>query len=150
MTCHPTDVDNLVPEGHKSASEDATKHECTGSLVLIQRELRVFERDVQGYDKRAPFLSRDGLIWWAVNRGSAIAGTILGGPPMPVLVDDQSIYYEPLARARTPECSSLESAASSTASSGCSRGTKPSPSSRPAVARSDAPAAGCSTSHDHD
>ena len=99
MTCHPTDPNNLVPEDHTPAPEDGTTLECTGALVLIQRELRVFERDVHGYSKRAPFLSRQGLLWWAVKRGSALAGTIVGGPPMPVLVDDQSIYYGPLARA---------------------------------------------------
>jgi len=38
MTCHPTDPDNPVPEGAARPAPGHATRECTGSLVLVQRE----------------------------------------------------------------------------------------------------------------
>jgi hypothetical protein len=43
MSCHPTDPDNLVPEGAREVPVDTVTRECAGMLVLIQRELRIFD-----------------------------------------------------------------------------------------------------------
>lgn len=94
MTCHPTDPHNAVPDGCKPAPE-GPPNECTGSLILIHREIRAFEADPRGYSFRSPSLSREGIHWWAIAR-SVLAGTLVGGPPMPVLDDDPDIRYTPL------------------------------------------------------
>lgn len=100
MTCHPTDPDNLVPEGHRAPPDDSQKHECAGSLILVIRELRAIEADPKSYPRRFPFLSKSGVLWWAFSR-SVFAGTLLGSDPLPLLEDDPEIYYAPLAKARS-------------------------------------------------
>lgn len=99
MTCHPTDTNNLVPEGHREPPESAVRHECTGALILVQRELRHVEVNPTGYPRRFPFLSKSGVLWWAFSR-CVLADTLLGADPMPALEDDPEIYYAPLAKAR--------------------------------------------------
>lgn len=117
MSCHPTDVRNEVPDGHRAAPDGSIMHECAGSLLLVQRELTEAQRvGVESYPKRMPFLSKSGLRWWGLAR-VVFAGTPVGGPPMPVIDEDPDIYYAPIARARTRPCSSSSpaSAGSSTA-----------------------------------
>lgn len=117
MSCHPTDPRNEVPDGHRAAPDGSIMHECAGSLLLVQRELTEAQRvGVESYPKRAPFLSKSGLRWWAISR-CVLAGTPVGGPPMPVIEEDPDIYYAPIARARTRACSSHASTGSSTACS---------------------------------
>jgi hypothetical protein len=43
MTCHPTDPSNPVPEGHPCVPEGAQTLECSGALILQQRELMRFQ-----------------------------------------------------------------------------------------------------------
>lgn len=40
MTCHPTDPDNPVPEGWRKAPLGRATAECTGALILQQREMQ--------------------------------------------------------------------------------------------------------------
>lgn len=40
MTCHPTDPDNPVPEGWRQAPLGRATAECTGALILQQREMQ--------------------------------------------------------------------------------------------------------------
>lgn len=52
MTCHPTDPDNPVEaewleKGVRAAPEGAKTHECTGALILQQREFMRLQRFVQ-------------------------------------------------------------------------------------------------------
>lgn len=56
MSCHPTDPDNPVPEGHRAAPEDSIVKECTGALVLQQREVMNFQaaKDRGAYRKQHP------------------------------------------------------------------------------------------------
>jgi len=94
MTCHPTDPDNVVPEGCKAAPDDGETYECTGALVLVIRELRAFEKDPKVYFKRegpSRRMTRRGMWFWGVQRASGLAGTIMGGEPIPNLEDDPEI-----------------------------------------------------------
>lgn len=94
MTCHPTDPNNPVPEGCPSTPEGKKTHECTGALILIIRELRAAEADMQGYLRRggpSRKLTRDGILYWGVQRASGLAGTIMGAEPIPLLEDDPEI-----------------------------------------------------------
>lgn len=43
MSCHRTDVSNPVPDGHQVPPEDSTVKECTGALILQQREVMNFQ-----------------------------------------------------------------------------------------------------------
>ncbi len=43
MTCHPTDPNNPVPDGHPKPSGDTEVRECAGALALLQLELRRLE-----------------------------------------------------------------------------------------------------------
>lgn len=40
MTCHPTDPTNPLPEGSRAVPEGTTTRECTGGLIVIQREMQ--------------------------------------------------------------------------------------------------------------
>lgn len=100
MTCHPTDPDNEVPEGHRPAPEGNDARECAGALILVQRELKLLEKDPKGYLKARPGgLTKAGLHWWAIAR-CFYAGTPLGGPSIPVLKDDPDIRFTPIEAAR--------------------------------------------------
>lgn len=43
MTCHPTDPTNPLPPGFDPLPEGVVTHECTGALILQQRELMRFQ-----------------------------------------------------------------------------------------------------------
>lgn len=89
MSCHPTDPNNEVPEGHGTPAPDGNQPtECAGALIMVQRELRRFEAESSTYLKtRKRGLTREGLLWWGVSRCS-MAGTPFGGPSMPLIKDD--------------------------------------------------------------
>lgn len=93
MTCHPTDTDNLVPEGSLQVPEGTEKKECAGALLLITRELRLLEKDPKGYIKanRGRGLTKDGIAWWALARCQFANVPHVGGPPIPIIEEDSDI-----------------------------------------------------------
>lgn len=102
MTCHPTDPNNLVPDSWPvKPKAGVTTVECSGALLLVQRELRLYERLVAKYDRAATKryrvlhprgLTTTGAFFWAGARGT-FAGTVVGGAPMPVIEDDPDVGY---------------------------------------------------------
>lgn len=56
MSCHPTDPSNEVPEGVKPVAESVEPHECTGALILQQREMMRLQDSVnfKSYRKEHP------------------------------------------------------------------------------------------------
>lgn len=48
---HPTDPNNEVPEGSRAAPDGSEPKECAGALLLVQKELNVFQKDPKGYLK---------------------------------------------------------------------------------------------------
>jgi hypothetical protein len=108
MTCHPTDKDNPLPEGAKPVPEGTIRHECAGSLLLVQRELRIIEqyyaqkKTAKEYLKdRRQGLSKHGVAWWGISRCS-LANTIMGGPSMPTIEECPDIGYAPLEALDVP------------------------------------------------
>lgn len=79
MTCHPTDPEN------QPVKEEQRTRECTGAVVLMQRELNAFEEavDMTTYRRgRSLAATREGLLSHAVAAlpypmGRGLAGTIL-------------------------------------------------------------------------
>ena len=100
MTCHPTDPDNERPEDWKEVPKEAKTKECAGALLLIQRELDLFKKDIKAYAKgrMRKGLSKYGVAWWGISRCS-LAGTPFGGSHMPKIDEDPDIQYEPLKKA---------------------------------------------------
>jgi hypothetical protein len=97
MTCHPTDPDNEVPEHWKEVPKETQTKECAGALLLIIREIKLLEKDVDGYLKsKRRGLTKAGLTWWAMGRCGPAAGTPLGGPSISLIEEDPDIQYEPL------------------------------------------------------
>lgn len=103
MTCHPTDPENPVPEGWRSAPVDAKTRECAGALILQQREFMRWQDDCFGNLKVYRRLHVRGLtiegIWAIASRAVLHNVPILGvgGPEMskPNL-NDAEVGYEPL------------------------------------------------------
>lgn len=95
MTCHPTDPNNEVPEGCRAAPEGAEAKECAGALLLVQKELNIFQKDPKGYLKARGRrgLSKYGIAWWGISRCS-LGGTPMGGDKMSVIADDPDIQFE--------------------------------------------------------
>lgn len=100
MTCHPTDPNNPVPEGCPAVPEGTETKECTGSLLLVMRELKMIEKfgDVMPYLRMRGRvgLSKDGVVHWVLGRVK-LGGTIMGsGAALPALDDDPGVQYKPL------------------------------------------------------
>lgn len=97
MTCHPTDPNNDVPDGHRTPPKGSQAKECAGALLLVQRELNRFQKDPKGYCKARGRrgLSKEGIAWWGFSR-CALAGTPLGGDSMPMIKEDPDILFEGL------------------------------------------------------
>lgn len=94
MSCHPTDVNNEVPDGHKPVPEGTKMMECAGALLLVQRELRRAQADPKNYDKRAPGLSRHGLLHWI----ERVLFVPPNGARIAEIMEDPDVFFEPLAR----------------------------------------------------
>lgn len=103
MTCHPTDprMNDMVGAADDEVREDATTHECTGSLVLVQRELMVLQKafgsDPARYAReRRGGLTKAGMVE-AVSRyffgGSPRGGMAMSRPDL----GDTEVDYGPLA-----------------------------------------------------
>lgn len=101
MTCHLTDHNNPVPEGAKPVSEAVQTVECSGALLIVQRELLLYERLIVKHDTEATRVYRAlrprgltvrGAFFWAASR-AVFAGTPLGGQPMPKIEDDPEVGY---------------------------------------------------------
>jgi len=102
MTCHPTDPDNPLPPGARALPEDVKTRECTGALIVVQREVTKFQecaaqaeaagkRDGFGrYQKMQPCGMTIGGILATAER-ALFGGTVLGGTKMtlPNLNDDE-------------------------------------------------------------
>lgn len=92
MSCHKTDPNNPVPEGTQPVPEGTPVHECTGALVLQQKEIMLFQRccdearavgDVDGFKRyRAAggTMTRQGIL--IVVERFLFGGSALGGLKM--------------------------------------------------------------------
>jgi hypothetical protein len=89
MSCHPTDPRMAEFAGYEPLAARDTAHECTGSLILVQREFMLFQqmceadpkgkKTLQAYRRRRPNgLTRNGLLE-VINRGLFGHIPILGG-----------------------------------------------------------------------
>ena len=61
MSCHKTDPDNRVPEGTAPVSEDVEPCECTGALILQQREVMKFQEHCKAAEAEVLSSDRGGL-----------------------------------------------------------------------------------------
>jgi hypothetical protein len=105
QSCHLTDPrhpDHITA----GAAPNATPQECPGSVILIVRELKRIMSSVYigedgavntealvAYlrDKSRRRLSRDGILYWGVQRAGPLAGVpFVGGRPLPI-VDDEDL-----------------------------------------------------------
>lgn len=86
MSCHPTDPRMAEFEGYEALADREVTHECSGALVIVQREFMVFQnmaladpkgkKVLQNYRKARPNgMTRYGLI--AVSERAMLGGTIL-------------------------------------------------------------------------
>ncbi len=93
QSCHLTDPSN---EDHVAAgaSEGAKAKECPGSVIIMIRENHILNRylDEDGrrgfarYSRDRFGFNRDGACWWA-----ARDIPLIGGPPMPKVLDDPEV-----------------------------------------------------------
>lgn len=79
MTCHPTDPTNPIPEGARAVPDGTTTRECTGAIILQQREVMVvqdMEVDMKRYRRERPRgMTREGF-------GEILARAVFGGVPV--------------------------------------------------------------------
>jgi hypothetical protein len=108
MSCHPTDPRMAEFAGYESLADRVSTNECSGALVIVQREFMVFQnmaladpenkKTLQQYRKARPNgLTREGLITLAER--AMLGGTILNPIAMarPNLGDEE-IGYAAVAR----------------------------------------------------
>jgi hypothetical protein len=105
MSCHPTDPRNPVPAGHRPAPAHAVTRECTGALILQQRELLYFQdecgADLRAYRRRHPMgLLRDGLL--TLVERALFSGTSIGGVTMTRPDLNQPVSHPPLGAWQPP------------------------------------------------
>lgn len=90
MTCHGTDPDNEPLPGKAAPKDGHPTAECTGALVLIQRELQRVNDDIEAggnltaYRRENPNgLTREGMAVHAMNVqwGGAMPGTLQMAKP---------------------------------------------------------------------
>lgn len=92
MTCHPTDPEMAEFEGHEKTAERPVTHECTGALIVQQREVMRFQEccheaeedgkkdGFQRYRRKYPKgMTRNGLAEVAF---TFVSGGGFGGMPM--------------------------------------------------------------------
>lgn len=80
MSCHPTDPDNLVPEGQRPVPDSAKTRECTGALILMQREIMRFQNEAAGDIGRYRRLFPGGLM--KAGLVAVVHRHLYGGVPM--------------------------------------------------------------------
>lgn len=103
MSCHPTDPRMAEFKGYEALADRASTNECTGALVIVQREFMAFQgiaeanpeskKVLQLYRKqRSNGLAREGLI--ALMERAMLGGTILNPIAMsrPNLGDEEIGY----------------------------------------------------------
>lgn len=81
MSCHKTDPSNPVPEGVDPVKAGTTVHECTGALILQQREMMNFQacKSLPTYKAQHPKgMTRTGLLV-LVERSMFGGVPVLGG-----------------------------------------------------------------------
>ena len=108
MSCHPTDPRNPVPEGMPTPNVGDATHECTGALILQQRELMLaqenFHSDTREYRKARPFgMPRAGfaqLVARALFGGTiALPGQAMARPNL----NERSVFYTVLGEWKAPK-----------------------------------------------
>lgn len=90
MSCHPTDPGNPVSEraqavGYRPAPEHSQVRECTGALVIQQREFMLlqdgYNADLKRYRRERPKgMTKEGL--WSLIERAVFGGTPIGGHAM--------------------------------------------------------------------
>jgi hypothetical protein len=100
QTCHPTDPshpDHIAA----GAKPGATLRECSGSVILVIRELLAIKGDAEiigpeeidaYWERRCRGLTRTGILEWLVQRASMAGVPYIGGRQIPkVDIDDAAV-----------------------------------------------------------
>lgn len=103
MSCHPTDPRMAEFEGYEALAVRESTNECTGALIIVQREWMVFQnlalenpkskKTLQTYKKLRPNgMTREGLI--LIAERAMFGGTFLNPVAMarPNLGDEEVGY----------------------------------------------------------
>jgi hypothetical protein len=112
MSCHPTDPRMIAFEGYEDNANRETTHECTGGLILQQREFMIFQAIVEGQKDaqkktglrdythdRPNGLTRGGLI--AMMERAVFGGTPFDSVAMSTPdLDNNAIGYAEIGRKR--------------------------------------------------
>lgn len=85
MSCHPTDPSNPLPPGFEPLPDGVETHECTGGLIVQQREMMAFQcecrSDLKTYRaQRSSGMTREGLL--SLVERAMFGGTCFGGTAM--------------------------------------------------------------------
>lgn len=99
MTCHPTDPRMGEFEHAPKVKPDGTTHECTGALILQQRELMRYQEATDpggtgSYPTRAPWMSRRGLL--RIAERAMFGHTFLDREMSRPNLNDADVGYPPL------------------------------------------------------
>lgn len=108
MSCHPTDSRMAEFEGYEQTGEREVTHECTGALIVVQREFMRYQEILEQHpeadarevmrlyrEQRPGGLTRDGLVQVlerAMFGGTALGGIVMARPNL----NDCEVGYEPL------------------------------------------------------
>lgn len=103
MSCHKTDPHNPVPEGVKPVPLDTVIHECTGALILQQREVMLFQRcsdEAQAAGTKDTFkrYKAAGGTMTKLGLGYLVQRVVLGGTPLGGLAMSRPDLNEPVSR----------------------------------------------------
>jgi len=102
MSCHKTDPNNPVPKGQTPVPDGTTIHECSGALIVQQREFMNFQlvaktapgkTALKVYKQQHPNgMTREGML--VMLERAMFGGTALGGMKMSSLdLGDEGVGY---------------------------------------------------------
>ncbi len=90
QSCHPTDPTHP----NHGAKPDSKPQECSGSVIVVLREVRKMADDkgvidTPGVDRhlktRRKGLTKNGIFYWVVSRMQMGGVPVIGGPKLPVV-----------------------------------------------------------------
>lgn len=91
QSCHPTDPSH--PDHIAAGAKPGSKpQECIGAVILVRKEIELLagpenridgDRTLLYLKKHRSGLTRNGVLYWVIQRISLSNAPMIGGPPLP-------------------------------------------------------------------